>query len=94
MSGVGATYGGWSRENDGPDEGIEGAAEYAGGTSCVACECHGVSTWLLDEDAGVGADDAGGATEAAGLWCLLDWDGPGRAPALDGLPKGEGWAES
>lgn len=73
-----------------PDGAAEGAAGYAEGTSCVAWECHGLSTWLLDADAGVGADDSGGATEAAGLWYLLDCDGTGSAPALDGLPRGEG----
>jgi hypothetical protein len=59
-------------EIDGADDASEGAAEDADGTSCVAWECHGVSTLLRDSDTGAGADGAGGATEAAGLWYLLD----------------------
>jgi hypothetical protein len=81
-------YDGLSGDPNDPDGVASGAAEYSDDTSGTALECHGVLTGPRDSDWYAGAEGAGGATEAAGLSYLCDSDEPGRAPALDGLPRG------
>jgi hypothetical protein len=72
-------YDGFSAEPSGPSGVAKGAAEKSEGTLGTALECHGVL---------IGAEGAGGGTEAAGLSYLYDSEEPGRAAALDGLPRG------